>query len=60
MTKEAIMIIWTMIRMLEGIAFRINEIKKLENAVTRVNAIHMTTVTCSELVTANAEQMPKI
>jgi hypothetical protein len=36
------------------------EIKKLENAVTNVNAMHITTVTRSEVVTARAEQMPRI
>jgi hypothetical protein len=36
------------------------EMKKLENAVTSVSAIHITTVTFREVVTARAEQIPKI
>ena len=36
------------------------EMKKLENAVTSVSAIHITTVTFKEVVTASAEQIPKI
>jgi hypothetical protein len=49
-----------MIRILDGITFRIMEMNKLENAVTAVKAKHITTVTCMELVTAKAEQIPKI
>ena len=36
------------------------EIKKPENAVTTVSAMHITTVTRSEVVTASAEQIPRI
>ena len=39
---------------------RMVEMKKPENAVTTVNAIHITTVTRSEVVTASAEQIPRI
>ena len=52
--------ICTMIRMLDGICLRIQLIKKLENAVTVVNAIHMVTVVFRLLVTASAEQIPRI
>ena len=44
----------------EGILLRIMEIKKLENAVTKVNAIHMTKAFATLVVTASAEQIPKI
>jgi hypothetical protein len=49
-----------MMRILEGMNCRMLEIKKLENAVTSVNAIHITTVTLRDVVTARAEQMPRI
>jgi hypothetical protein len=46
--------------MLEGIRFRIKEMNKLENAVTEVSAIHITNATLILVVTASAEQIPKI
>jgi hypothetical protein len=49
-----------MIRTLEGIKFLIIEINKLEKATTLVNATHMTKVTERLLVTAKAEQIPRI
>ena len=49
-----------MIRMLPGTWLRIKAIKKFENAVTTVSAIHITMVTFKLLVTARAEQTPKI
>ena len=52
--------ICAIIRMLDGICFRIQLIKKLENAVTVVRAMHMVTVVLRLLVTANAEQIPSI
>ena len=52
--------ICTIMRMLPGIWWRMLDTKKLEKAVTTVNATHMTSVTCSDEVTASAEQMPRI
>src|SRR5690606_41287558 len=46
--------------MLDGICLRIIEIKKLENAVTKVNATLITSAFATLVVTANAEQIPKI
>jgi hypothetical protein len=46
--------------MLEGMWFLINEINKLEKEHTVVNATHITSVTVKLLVTARAEQIPKI
>lgn len=54
------MVICTIIRMLEGICLRMIEIKKLENAVTKVNATHITMALAMLVVTASAEQIPRI
>ena len=54
------MVICTIMRMLEGINCRILEMKKPENAVTSVSAMHITTVTRRDVVTASAEQIPNI
>lgn len=51
--------ICTIMRMEDGILLRISEIKKLENAVTKVKAMPITRAFLIEMVTANAEQMPK-
>tara|TARA_E500000075_G_scaffold129365_1_gene137027 strand:- start:683 stop:925 length:243 start_codon:yes stop_codon:yes gene_type:complete len=53
-------VIWTIILMLLGICFLINETNKFEKAQTMVNAIHITKATLILDVTARAEQMPKI
>ena len=49
-----------MMRILEGMKFRIIEMKNDEHAVTAVSAIDITTLTSSDEVTASAEQIPKI
>ena len=54
------MVICTMIRILDGIAERMIDMKKLENAQTAVSAIDITRLTCSDDVTAKAEQIPSI
>jgi hypothetical protein len=46
--------------MLFGMWLRINAIPTFEQAVTEVNAIHITKVTCRLVVTAKAEHTPKI
>ena len=60
MTNDAIIVICTIILILLGIWFLINDINKFENATTLVRATHITNVTDKLLVTAKAEQMPKI
>ena len=54
------MIICTIIRMLLGTWLRTNETNTLEKAVTAVNAKHITRVVSKPVVTANAEQIPRI
>lgn len=54
------MTIWTIIRILPGICLRISDTKKLEQAVTKVTARHITSVTFKLEVTAKAEQIPNI
>ena len=49
-----------MIRMLLGIRSRINETPALENAVTKITAIAMVSDVDNLVVTANAEQIPRI
>jgi hypothetical protein len=49
-----------MMRTLDGMWLRINEINKLENAQTAVNAKDITKAVSSFVVIANAEQIPSI
>lgn len=60
MTKEAIIVICIIIRMLLGILCLIRDTNKFEKAVTVVNAMLMTNATFMLEVTARAEQMPRI
>src|SRR5690554_5253499 len=54
------MVICTMIRMLPGIWVRTRETARLENAVTAITARHITILTLMLVVTASAEQIPRI
>ena len=58
MTREAITVNWTMIRMLFGIWCRSRLIVRLESVSTQMTAAHMTTEVSIFVVTASAEQMP--
>src|SRR3990167_3987592 len=59
-TREAMITICTIIRMELGIWLRIIEINRLENPVTRVRAIDITSAVFRFEVTARAEQIPRI
>src|SRR3990172_6113501 len=53
-------VISTIMRMLEGVKLRIRLTEKLESVVTKITAKHMVIVVSSFVVTASAEQMPRI
>jgi len=52
------MVIWIIIRTLDGIWLRISEINKFENATTLVSASDITNAVSSLVVIASAEQIP--
>src|SRR5690554_596000 len=54
------MVICTMIRMLLGIWVRIRDTARFEKAVTAITEAHITSVTLRLVVTASAEQIPRI
>ena len=60
MTSEAMMVICTMIRMLRGRCRRIRLIEALESIRTTVSSRLMTSAVARVVVTASAEQMPRI
>src|SRR5690554_8184847 len=54
------LVIWTMVRMLPGVWARTRETARLENEVTAMTARHITILTLMLVVTASAEQIPRI
>ena len=59
-TRVAMILISTMMRIFLGIRFRILDITRLEKATTRVRATPITMAVLSCTVTASAEQIPSI
>jgi hypothetical protein len=59
-TRDAIIAISTIIRILPGIWFRMRLTDRLENATTNMTAILITKAVSIFVVTASAEQMPSI
>jgi hypothetical protein len=59
-TKEAMINVSTIIRMRAGRTFLSIETKSAENAVVNINPSDITNVFLTALVTARAEQIPRI
>src|SRR5690554_1605749 len=57
-TKLATTANWTMILILEGIEFLINEMARLAIDITKITDKAITSVGCNWVVTAKAEQIP--
>ena len=60
MTSAETTVNWTIIRICGGIKFRINEMTTFDPAVTNVKPNDMTMAAFNCVVTANAEQIPRI
>ena len=59
-TSEAMIVICTMMRMLVGMNLRMRLTELFAMAVTKMRARHMVTAVSSFVVTARAEQIPRI
>ena len=58
-TSEEIIVICTMIRILVGTLLRTSETARLDMVVTKITAMHITSVVDMLMVTARAEQIPR-
>jgi hypothetical protein len=58
MTSEAMIVSWTMMRMLPGVWLRTRLTARFANAATSVTPTAITSALSSRVVTASAEQMP--
>ena len=59
MTNDAMIVSWTMMRMLGGILLRKRLMKRFASVITTITAADITSEVSSFVVTANAEQIPR-